>query len=491
MNPTTLTVFSYVFMVATLAFGFFAPEVAFWMRIAAVLPVGYIVLAQYYYFRSTSRKLKSGIKSQNLKFFTESVPNYKFPDYFLAIEHLVKEHTLVRKLERSHYQGLGGILNRNIDDLGDLLGDEIDNLAWDTSYKESTQMPEDCFWVLRYKPTHEEYKNKTVDVILRLRYSRQYHVGVFETASAIPEIAQEIKKWAYQYTNENSIYRNKLISVNIIESRVRRGFDEMPTQLQIFFKSMSQISEEEIILEDHHRNIIKRNVFDFAEHKKDLLELGLSGQKGILLYGPPGTGKTFTCRYIYSKIPNITTIIVTGHHLSEIRSICQIAKAYQPSLLIMEDVDMAFSSREINFYSTAMGDFMDELDGLKDDDNLIFLMTTNAIERVESAIRDRPGRINQCIKFDYPKDPLRKLCFEHFLKPYDSSALDFDYLVKLTGKVSQVFIKELVLHAVHIALEKTGFDKTIFKLQNEHFKEAFEELTSQNSKYVDSILGFR
>ena len=55
-----------------------------------------------------------------------------------------------------------------------------------------------------------------------------------------------------------------------------------------------------------------------------------------------------------------------------------------------------------------LGEFIDQLDGFGDTDQVIFILTTNAIERIESAIKDRPGRVSQCVYFGPPSAALRQ-----------------------------------------------------------------------------------
>jgi SpoVK/Ycf46/Vps4 family AAA+-type ATPase len=210
-----------------------------------------------------------------------------------------------------------------------------------------------------------------------------------------------------------------------------------------------------------------------------------------MLYGPPGTGKSLTCRYVMNQLPGVTCFIITGNQLHNIKQICEVALLLQPSLLVLEDVDLAFSSREINLYSTVLGGFMDLLDGMNDDDELMFLMTTNEIDKVEKAIKDRPGRVNQCLNLGYPSQEERVKFLELFLQGYDTSALDFPMLAKKIDRVSQVFIKELCRRAIRFAAKEANFEIESIRLENKHVERALEQITSQNDQYVDKIIGFR
>jgi ATP-dependent 26S proteasome regulatory subunit len=135
---------------------------------------------------------------------------------------------------------------------------------------------------------------------------------------------------------------------------------------------------------------------------------------------------------------------------------------------------------------------MDQLDGFAPDEEVIFLLTTNAIERVEDAIRNRPGRINQCLYFGLPGPELRRRYLGQYLRPYDIAAVDLDYLVRRTEQTSQAFLKEYVLRAVQVAAEAASYrPATPLVLQTAHFDTAFDELITHGDPHGQAIMGFR
>ena len=101
-----------------------------------------------------------------------------------------------------------------------------------------------------------------------------------------------------------------------------------------------------------------RNLFEFHEKRELLHSVGLPNKKGLLFYGPPGTGKTYTCKYIYSNLPGVTCLVVSGKSLTQIKTVCNVAKMLQPSLVVLEDVDLVFTTREISLYSSVLGDML-------------------------------------------------------------------------------------------------------------------------------------
>jgi SpoVK/Ycf46/Vps4 family AAA+-type ATPase len=257
------------------------------------------------------------------------------------------------------------------------------------------------------------------------------------------------------------------------------------------FLTKPPITEADIILDDETERIIQRSIIDFHERREELMKVGLPGRRGVLFYGPPGTGKTYTCRYISHRLQSATTIVATGTSLLHIKSICNLARMLQPSIVILEDVDLVYSARERNIYTTALGELMDELDGFNSDDHIIFVLTTNAIDRVEAAIRERPGRISQCIFFGAPNGKLRRRYLEAMLTPYDCKRLIMSDLVASTEGVTQAFLKELVYRAVQIASEHNSADTDAIALTNMHFDEALEEMRKSAGASGEAIIGFR
>jgi len=176
---------------------------------------------------------------------------------------------------------------------------------------------------------------------------------------------------------------------------------------------------------------------------------------------------------------------------SEVGAIFAIARLYQPSLLILEDVDLIFASREINLYSTGLGDLLDQMDGVRPYEDIGILLTTNAIDRLEAAIKDRPGRISQCLFFGPPNKRLRERYLKRYLRDYDIEGLKFPDLVERSDGVTQAFLKEWVHRSVQIATERLDGGKDAIALSTADFNEAMDEMTKFSESAVGNIIGFR
>lgn len=418
-------------------------------------------------------KALGGRSLRDLQVVTKTFAYYEFVDVFRATERLCFEHQ-AKVIESQHRASLNSIINENIDDPGPC---KPEMRPYVVGFAHEDYFPIDRFWAL----TGESL------AVVRLRID-------LETGGAVLEIAASDNDWGEQFARQieqesfqNSIYRNHLVQI----TTEREEQDWFPHYYGVFlrFKVETPISSDDIVLEGNVEKLLQRNIFSFHEMRDRLRAHGIPSKKGMLFYGPPGTGKTYTCKYVFNRLAGVTTLVATGRTLHQVKAICQIARNLQPSLLILEDVDLVFSSREINPDSGTLGDLLDELDGFQTDDDVIFIVTTNAIDRLEAAIKDRPGRINQCVLFDLPSDELRERYLTRYLRAYDASRVDIAHLVKATDGASHAFIKELIFRAVQISLEDSN-GLTDVHLHEAHFDEALDEMKQFDGESTRSIMGF-
>jgi len=149
---------------------------------------------------------------------------------------------------------------------------------------------------------------------------------------------------------------------------------------------------------------------------------------------------------VCAKLPNTTRIMVAGSALRHVGAVFSLARMLQPSLVILEDVDLVFTARDIN----AQG----SMDGLRPHEDVGFILATNALDRIEAAIKDRPGRISQCIHLGPPNTELRRLRLLHYLAAYATAAVDVAALVAKSAGATQAFLKDWVHRAVQIAADR-------------------------------------
>jgi ATP-dependent 26S proteasome regulatory subunit len=250
---------------------------------------------------------------------------------------------------------------------------------------------------------------------------------------------------------------------------------------------LAAVQREDVILPEATLKLLDRNVISFVGRRAQLRQLGQSCRKGILLYGPPGTGKTHTIRYLASNLPGHTTIIMTAAQIAMLDQYMDLARLLQPSMVVIEDVDLIASDRnEMGPCEEALlNDLLNQMDGLKEDADILFVLTTNRPETLESALAGRPGRIDQAIEVPLPDEIGRS----KLVKLYGSALPLGEAVVaeaaQRTNGVSAAFIKEMMRRIAQASIVRDG-GATV---ESEDISEALDDMLVVGGRLNTRLLG--
>ncbi|WP_076864467.1 ATP-dependent Clp protease adaptor ClpS [Bradyrhizobium mercantei] len=224
------------------------------------------------------------------------------------------------------------------------------------------------------------------------------------------------------------------------------------------------VARDDVILPERTLRLLDRNVLDFVESRDLLRKLGQSTRKGILLYGPPGTGKTHTIRYLATNLPNHTTLIITAEQVGLLGAYMSLARLLQPTMVVIEDVDLIARDREDMVgpcEESLLNKLLNEMDGLKEDCDILFVLTTNRPEELEGALAGRPGRIDQAIEVPLPDETGRGKLIRLYGRGLPLEQPVIDDAVRRTEGVSAAFIKELMRRIAQASIARgSGQDVT-------------------------------
>jgi len=221
---------------------------------------------------------------------------------------------------------------------------------------------------------------------------------------------------------------------------------------------LNRINRESIILPQKTLAMLDRNVSGFMSAREHLRALEFQTRKGLLFYGPPGTGKTYTIHYLASQLANHTTLLVTAEQVGLLGEYFRLARFLQPAIMVIEDVDLIARERTHMHgpgEEILLNKLLNEMDGLQEDAQVLFILTTNRPEQIEPALVARPGRIDQAIEFPLPDDEGRVKLTKLYARGLEVS----DDLVRLianrTKGVSAAFIKELMRRSAQFQFESS------------------------------------
>jgi hypothetical protein len=413
-------------------------------------------------------------------------PQYRFVDLYRAGEHHCGALGITATIESDHRsEYLSAILHSSPQRWTSRRVRRSERIAWPVGPGDEVFLPVDVFWVCAGGSAASREP-----VIVRVHYDANREKVIVEAASPDAPAAESSVTEIVRRSEEASIYRNRVLALRF-EPATRDEFGdvEKPQQLRVLFAPEPHVEEGDVVMDEAVRGLLWRNVIDLHLRRDVLKAHGVPIRRGVLLHGPPGTGNTFACRYLCAKLPNTTRIIVAGSALQQVAAVFALARMLQPSLVILEDVDLVFTARDINTQASILGELLDQMDGLRSHEDVGFVLTTNAIDRIEAAIKDRPGRISQCIHLGPPGTELRRRYLLHYLAPYAASAVDADALVASSGGATQAFLKDWVHRAVQIATERIGAGAEKLELRTEDFEKALREARSAEGASA-RIIGF-
>jgi AAA+ superfamily predicted ATPase len=249
------------------------------------------------------------------------------------------------------------------------------------------------------------------------------------------------------------------------------------------------VRREDVILPRQALELLERNVIRFVRERSRLAELGMAARKGVLFYGPPGTGKTHTLHYLIGELKGITTLLITAEQMMLLGEYMTLARLLQPSMVVIEDADLIARSRTVKGMTggaeVVLNQLLNEMDGLREDADILFILTTNRPKVLEPALTSRPGRIDQAIEFPYPDDEGRA----RLIRLYARGAVVAEEVVRTTvqrtEKVSAAFIKELMRRAAQFQLERGADDGiTVGDVDN-----ALDEMLARGGSLNRKLLG--
>jgi ATP-dependent 26S proteasome regulatory subunit len=162
-----------------------------------------------------------------------------------------------------------------------------------------------------------------------------------------------------------------------------------------------------------------------------------------------------------------------------------IGRELAPATFVFEDIDLVAAERTMEFGSDALlFELLNQMEGLAEDEDLLFVLTTNRADLIEPALAARPGRVDLALEIPLPDDDGRRRLIALYGAGITIDPGSLDQLVQRSEGVSGAFIKELIRQAwLRAALEDreppTGQDLT----------RVLDELLEERSTLTRRLLG--
>ena len=256
--------------------------------------------------------------------------------------------------------------------------------------------------------------------------------------------------------------------------------------LGVEVRRLPPVLREQIVFPDGVLERIERHTKTVAEHAEALRASGRHLKRGLLLHGPPGTGKTLTAMYLSHLMPDRTVLLLTGEALHAIGPACRMARDLAPSMLVLEDVDLVAEDREYGHSTSVLFELLNEMDGLGEDTDIVFVLTTNRPEVIEPALASRPGRVDLAVEMPLPDVDGRKRLLDLYGQGLELDLHDLAQFVTATEGATPAFIREVLRRAALQAAERGNP-----RISDQLIANAIDELNDTTSQLTQSLLGVR
>jgi cell division protease FtsH len=269
----------------------------------------------------------------------------------------------------------------------------------------------------------------------------------------------------------HNIYRNKVL--------------EMVDGNLVFTKTES-IKLKNVFLPKRIRVEVEENTLGVLAHKEKLLKTPSGINRSIILAGNPGTGKTQLFKAISNSVQECTVIWVSSkafNYVSDVSQLYAAARDLSPTLLVIEDMDLIGSERSSQKDNKLLGEFLTQMSGSVANEKIITLASTNSLETIDEALRNRPGRFDRVIIVKTPNRRYRRRMLEAFLSELkvrlEVSDQTWESVISETRGLTGAHLKEIAKTTLIKAIvNKKDDDDEIVLIKDEDLVEATTLVTS-------------
>lgn len=254
------------------------------------------------------------------------------------------------------------------------------------------------------------------------------HYILTNATHKVDDLIKEATTWSIELHNEVWVFDS--------------GYWQKSAEL---YESVQKSNWDAVILDEEMKKALIADVEVFFDSQQTYADLKVPWKRGIIYYGPPGNGKTISIKAmmhsLYKRgrdgdkrmsVPTlyVRTLASYGGPEYALGQIFAKARQEAPCYLVFEDLDSIVQDNARSY-------FLNEVDGLRSNDGILMIGSTNHLDRLDPGIAKRPSRFDRKYYFSDPDYPQRVQYAQFWQRKLDSNK-DVNFPDKLCNKIAEI-----------------------------------------------------
>lgn len=177
-----------------------------------------------------------------------------------------------------------------------------------------------------------------------------------------------------------------------------------------YFKNIPVKTDKLYLLPRTATEMVMKDISTFWTKRDEFAKYGVLYKRGVLLYGPPGTGKTSVINLVSQEAAKRNAVSLRlKSRIEGFKEAMKTLREHQPNrpvIVMIEDIDRWATNGDEE-------ELLDMLDGADQIDNVVYVATTNYLDRLPARLVNRPSRFDRKIEIGPPDAETRALFFEN------------------------------------------------------------------------------
>ena len=383
----------------------------------------------------------------------------------------------------------------------------VEDLDWDDKFYNEGPEGKDSKFIKQIKDFEKLKKHLVIFSIKdKTVFEETYYENLDDKEMiTVPKAStEEIEMTLYRLTWKAIKKNLRNININDLALAFSNSKTSLREVIRVFNKKIKIHGQDLKIEHFEFKEKVKEKIYwkdvELNQQTKDKLiakirtfKDGKSEEKGILLYGPPGTGKTMIAKAmateekLYFLAPKLSELKgeYVGQSAPKIKALFEEARANEPTLIFLDEVDTLFPARDHgdgdSYTKDMVNEFLQQLDGVDTgEQRIIVLAATNREYMIDPAVKSRLG---DSIEIPLPTEKeIRKMYNNQFKDELEDEFISLlnqknkDELIRKSTGMSGRDIKNIC----ESMKKKTRYlnfklEKNLNK-KNEYFKDILDEV---------------